>query len=154
MDYLPAYVVHSIYYKHQLEFKPTLHVISKLRIAIDSEIVETRIPIKKLLETTTSRTRIYIDVRPFGTTNTDNRSYQIQKEFNTSEIQVHNGLGSFCDSEIKLKDKVQLIIVSILHIIYQLGLSTRINKVLVNIKFDDIHHKTSCITFKNGVIQF
>ena len=79
IDYLPDEVLHAIYYyKHQLEFKSTLHVIAKLRIAIDSEIVETRIP-NKLLETATSRKQIYIDVRPFDTTNTDNKSDQIQK---------------------------------------------------------------------------
>ena len=49
IDDLPDGVIHSIYYyKHQLEFAPTLNILSKLRLAIDSEIVETRIPIKKL----------------------------------------------------------------------------------------------------------
>ena len=49
MDYLPEDIVHSIYYyKHQLEFQSTLNILAKLRTAIDCEIVETRIPIKKL----------------------------------------------------------------------------------------------------------
>ena len=51
IDYLPEDVLYHVYhFKHQLEFQPTLAIISKLRIAVDSEIVETRIPIKKLLE--------------------------------------------------------------------------------------------------------
>ena len=46
IDYLPDGVLYSIhYYKHQSEYKPTLNILSKLRLAIDSEIVETRIPI-------------------------------------------------------------------------------------------------------------
>ena len=85
-------------------------------------------------------------MKPFDTTNTDNKSILIQKEFNTSKIQFHHGLGAFCELEIKFKDKVQLMMIDILHIIYQLGLSKRINEVLVDIKADDIHHKTSCIT--------
>ena len=61
IDYLPDGVIYSIYYyKHQLEFAPTLNILSKLRLAIDSEIVETRIPIKKLLEKATRRNHIYI----------------------------------------------------------------------------------------------
>ena len=142
------------YYKHQLEFKPTLNILSKLRIAIDSEIVETRIPIKKLLEIATHIKQIYIDVGPFGTTNTDNNSYNIQQEFNTSKIQFHHGLGAFRELEIKFKEKVQLMTIDILHIIYQLGLSKRINKVLVDITSDDIHRKTSCIRFKSGIVIF
>ena len=54
-------------------------MLPKLRIAIDSEIVETRIPIKKLLEIATNRKQIYIDVGPFDTTNTDNKTFKIQK---------------------------------------------------------------------------
>ena len=75
MDYLPDGVICSIYYyTHQLEFAPRLNILSKLRTAIDSEIVETRIPIKKLLEIATNRKQIYIyiDVAPFDTSRTDN----------------------------------------------------------------------------------
>ena len=62
IDYLLDGVIHSIYYyKHQLEFAPTLNILSKLRLAIESEIVDTRIPIKKLLEIATNRKQyIYI----------------------------------------------------------------------------------------------
>ena len=59
IDYLPDGVIHSIYYyKHQLEFAPTLNILSKLRLAIDREIVETRIHIKKLLDIATNRKQI------------------------------------------------------------------------------------------------
>ena len=85
---------------------------------------------------------------PFDTTNTDNKSNQIQKKNNTSKIQVHHGLGPFCELEIKFKDKVQLMITYILHFIYPLGLSKQIKKVLVDITANHIHHKTSCVTFK------
>ena len=39
-------------------------------------------------------------------------------------------------------------VIDILHSIYQLGLSKRSNKVLVDVKADDLHLKTSCITCK------
>ena len=106
IDYLPEGVTHSIYYyKHQLEFAPTLNILSKLRLAIDSEIVETRIPIKELLEIATHRKHIYIDVWPCDTTKTESNINKIQKEFSTSKIQFHHGLGCFCELEIKFKDK-------------------------------------------------
>ena len=82
VDYLPEGVLHNVYYfKHQLEFKPTLDVIAKLRLAVDSEIVETRIPIKKLLEKATNRKQIYIDVMPFNTPKNDDNPSKIQQEF-------------------------------------------------------------------------
>jgi len=58
--YLPDGVLYSTYhYRHQLEFKPTLNMLSKLRIDIDSAIVETRKPITNLLEIATNRKHIY-----------------------------------------------------------------------------------------------
>ena len=53
-----------------------------------------------------------------------------------------------CQLEIKFTEKIQLLIIDILHIIYQLGLTKRLNKILVDIQAEDIHHKTSCIRFK------
>jgi len=47
IDYLPDNILERIhYFKHQLEMQPTLHLLARLRIALDSEIVTTRIPIK------------------------------------------------------------------------------------------------------------
>ena len=81
-----------------------------------------------------------MDVGRFDTTtNTDNKPYHIQQERNTSKRKFHHGLGAFCELEIKFKDKVQLMIIDVYHMIYQLGLSKRINNVLVDIKADDIH---------------
>ena len=85
---------------------------------------------------------------PFDTTNTNNKISNIQKEFNTNKIYVHHGLGAMCQLEIKFKDKLNLMVVDILHIIHQLGITKRMNKVLVDIEAVDIHHKTSCIRFK------
>ena len=53
-----------------------------------------------------------------------------------------------CQLEIKFTEQIQLLIIDILHIIYQLGLTKRLNKILVDIQAEDIHHKTSCIGFK------
>ena len=59
IDYLPYSVIYLIYYyEHQVEIVPTINILSKLRIAISSEIVEARIPIKKLLEIATHRKQI------------------------------------------------------------------------------------------------
>ena len=149
IDYLPEDVLYHVYhFKHQLEFQPTLAIVSKLRIAVDSEIVETRTPIKKLLEKATNKKQIYIDVMPFKTPTTDDKALKVQQEFNTSKIQFHQGFGALCQIELKFIQKIQLLIIDILHIIYQLGLTKRLNKVLVDIQAQDIHHKTSCIRFK------
>ena len=42
--------------------------------------------------------------------------------------------------------------IDILHIIYHLGLSKIIDKVLVDITADDLHHKTSCIIFNSQIL--
>ena len=59
----------------------------------------------------------------------NNNPYNIQKYFNASKIQFHHGLGALCELEIKVKDKVQLMTIDILHIICQVRLRKRINKV-------------------------
>ena len=80
IDYLPEDVLYHVYhFKHQLEFQPTLAIISKLRIAVDSEIVETRTPIKKLLEKATNKKQLYIDVMPFKTPTTDDKALKVQQ---------------------------------------------------------------------------
>ena len=85
---------------------------------------------------------------PFNTPTTDDKALKVQQEFNTSKIQFHQGVGALCQIEIKFNQKMQLLTVDILHIIYQLGLTKRLNRVLVDIQAQDIHHKTSCIRFK------
>ena len=85
---------------------------------------------------------------PFNTPSNDNNPSKIQQEFKTSKIEFHKGLGAMCQLEIKFSEKIQLLIIDILHIIYQLGLTKRLNKILVDILAEDIHHKTSCIRFK------
>ncbi len=48
IDYLPDNILERIhYFKHQLDMIPSLNLLGRLRIALDSEIVTTRIPIKK-----------------------------------------------------------------------------------------------------------
>ena len=50
IDVLPDDVLTYIYgFKHQLEFIDSINLVSRLKVALDSEIVDTRIPIKKLL---------------------------------------------------------------------------------------------------------
>ena len=85
---------------------------------------------------------------PFNTPTTDDKALKVQQAFNTSKIQFHPGFGALCQIEIKVYQKIQLLIVYVLHIIYQLGLTKRLNRVLVDIQAQDIHHKTSCIRFK------
>jgi len=147
IDYLPDDVLYHVYYmKHQLEFKSTLNIISKLRIAVDSEIIETRIPIRKLLETATSRKQIYIDVMPFNSPDDFTKNSKIKEEFN-AKLDIHRGIGAFQQLEIKFKEKVQLMIIDVLYIIFHLGFTRRLNRILVDIEADDIHSRTSCISF-------
>ena len=149
IDFLPDDILYNIYkFKHQLEFKPTLDVLSKLKLAVDSEIIDTKIPIKKLLEKATDKKHIYIDVLPFCSISNQSKNIEVQREFNTSKIEFHHGLGAFCQIEIKFKDKINLLIIDILHLINQLGLTKRLSKKLVDIEATDVHHKTSCIRFK------
>ena len=50
IDYLPGDVMNTLYrFKHQLEFKSTFDFILKIRIPMDSQLVETKIPITKTI---------------------------------------------------------------------------------------------------------
>ena len=134
--------------KHELEFKPTLDILSKLRIAIDREIIETRIPIKKLIEKATNRKQIYIDVNDFIPPTDNSQCEKVGKELNTSKIQFHQIIGVTCELEMKFNSKIELLVIDILYIIYSLGMSSRTNRILVDIKTKHLHSKTSCIRFK------
>ena len=72
----------------------------------------------------------------------------IQNEFNTNTLSFHKGRMPLCQLEIKFNKKNNILIVDILYIIGQLGLTKRSNKTLVDITTNDIHLQTSTITFK------
>ena len=51
IDFLPEEVLYTInLYQHQLMFNDSLNFIKKLRIVLDSEISESKIPIKKIIK--------------------------------------------------------------------------------------------------------
>jgi hypothetical protein len=149
IDHLPEDILYKVFkMKHQLEFNPTLDILDKLRLAIDSELIESRVPIRKLLEKTGTRKQLYLDVNNFTTPNNVKGQKLVQEQLNTSKIIFHRSLGTMCELEIKFIDRVDLMVIDILHIIYQLGMTSRSNKILVDIKTQHLHHKTTCITFK------
>ena len=153
IDFLPDDILLHIYkYKHQLEFQETLKRIAKLKVALDHEIVETKIPIKKLLQKATDRKQIYINVAPFNHDCVNGEGYtndkHVKQEFNANKVQFHQGMYNLCQVEIKFNDKINILVIDVLYIVYQLGLTQRVGTTLVDIISDDIHHKTSMIKFK------
>ena len=61
MDVLPDNILDKIYYyQHQLNFKDSLDFIKKLRIALDTDMYDSKVPIKKLLTKATDNNLIYI----------------------------------------------------------------------------------------------
>ena len=80
IDLLPDNVLTYIYgFKHQLEFIDSINMVSRLKVALDSEMVDTRIPIRKLFKKATDKKQIYIDVLPF-----DNTSFGDKKTIKTN----------------------------------------------------------------------
>ena len=152
IDLLPDNVLTSIYgFKHQLEFRDSINMVSRLKVALDSEIVDTRIPIRKLLKKATDKKQIYINVLPFDYTSFDDKKNNKDKlekmGLNTNKIQLHKGILCFCQLEIKFAKKVNILIIDILYILYVLGLTKRIDKTLVDILSDN-SSKSSVISFK------
>jgi hypothetical protein len=151
IDYLPEDVMCKIYrFKHQLEFKSTLDYIKKIRIPMDNQLVETKIPIKKILQLATNKKQIYIDIVRFNRPISDN-AHIIQKQFNTNKIEYHQGFGALCQLEIKFTDKINLSVLDILYIVYTLGMTKRLDfdfeRILVNVNAKDIHHKCCFVGF-------
>jgi hypothetical protein len=142
IDLLPDDVLTCIYgFKHQLEFIDSVNLVSKLKVALDSEIVDTRIPIKKLLQKATDKKLIYIDALAFDNTAFDNNKHNKDKLFkiglNPNKIQLHRGMYCLCQLEIKFSEKVNLLVIDILNILYVLGLTKRTDKTLVDIISDN-----------------
>ena len=125
IDLLPDDVLQQIYkMKHQLEFNPTLDILDKLRLAIDCELIEMRLPIRKLLEKINTKKQLYIDVGHFTPPKDDNGREIIQNKFNTKKIAYYQGWGTLRELELKFNDKVDLMVIDILHIIEQMGMSS------------------------------
>lgn len=144
IDYLPEDILHTIHmFQHQLNFKDSLNFIKKLRITLDSD---TKIPLRKLLKKATDRKLIYIDVGEFDCSRFDNNT-AIMKEFNTNKIQLHQGLlPRFTQMEIKLCEKTTLLIIDVLYILYELGLTKQINNKVVDVITEDLR-KTAMVHF-------
>ena len=66
---------------------------------------------------------------------------------NTNKIQLHKGLFGFGQLEIKFAEKVNILIIDILYILYVMGLTKRIDKTLVDLLSDN-SSKSSVISFK------
>ena len=148
IDFLSDDVLQKIYkMKHQLEFNPKLDILDKLKLAVDCELIEMRIPIRKLLEKINTKKQLYIDVGHFTPPKGDKGREIIQNKFNTKKIAYYKGTGVSCELEIKFNDKVDLMVIDILHIIEQMGMSSRTNIILVDIDTSHLHHKTTCISF-------
>ena len=152
IDYLPNDILTDIYkMKHNLEFKDTLNLISRLRVALDYDIAQAHIPIKRLLKKATHKKQIYINVLPFDCSNLDNANNHnkaiLKKEFNTDKILVHKGMFSLTQLEIKKADTRPILIVDVLYFIYILGLTKRFDKEIVDLIIDDLQ-KSSMISFE------
>ena len=126
IDFLPDDISFHIYkYKHQLEFQETLKIIAKLKVALDHELVETKIPIKKLLQKATDRKHLYINAAPFNHDCVNGEGYtndkHVKQEFNANTVQFHKGTYNICQVEIKFNDKINILVIDVLYIVYQLG---------------------------------
>ena len=118
---------------------------------MDSEISDSKIPIKKLFKKATDKKLIYIDVGMFDCSHynnsVDDMNKNIKKEFKTDKIQIHKGLlPQFTQIEIKLTEKMTLLIIDVLYILYELGLTRRINNKVVDVITEDLR-KSAMIHF-------
>ena len=118
---------------------------------MDSEISDSKIPIKKLLKKATDKKLIYIDVGMFDCSHynnsVDDMNKNIKKEFKTDKIQIHKGfLPQFTQIELKLTEKMTLLIIDVLYILYELGLTRRINNKVVDVITEDLR-KSAMIHF-------
>ena len=144
VDFLPEEILYKInLYQHQLTFNDSLNFIKKMRIVLDSELSDSKIPIKKLLKKATDKKLIYIDVGMFDCSHyndtVDDMNKTIKKEFKTDKIQIHKGLlPQFTQIEIKLTEKMTLLIIDVLYILYELGLTRRINNKVVDVITEDL----------------
>ena len=151
IDFLPNDVLYTInLYHHQLIFNDSLNFIKKLKIVLDSEISDFEIPIKRLLTKATDKKLIYIDVGMFDCSHiytVDNMNKTIKKEFKTDKIHIHKGqLPQFTQIEIKLSEKMTILIIDVLYILYELGLTRRINNKFVDVITKNLY-RTAMINF-------
>ena len=77
----------------------------------------------------------------------DDMNKTIKKEFKTNKIEIHKGLlPQFTQIELKLGEKMTVLIIDVLYILYELGLSRRINDKFVDVTTEDLK-KSAMIHF-------
>ena len=99
----------------------------------------------------TDKKLIYIDVGMFDCSHyndtVDDMNKTIKKEFKTDKIQIHKGLfPQFTQIELKLTEKMTLLIIDVLYTLYEPGLTRRINDKVVDVITEDLR-KTAMIHF-------
>jgi len=70
---------------------------------------------------------------------TKNIHNNVKKQFKTNKIKIHKGhIPRFTQMEIALGEKMTLLIIDVLYILYELGLTRRINNKVVDVITADL----------------
>lgn len=60
---------------------------------------------------------------------------------------MHKGIEAFQPLDIKIKEKIQLMIIDVLYTKFHLGVTRRLNGTRVDIEAGDTHTRKSCLAF-------
>ena len=151
IDYMPDDIMRTIYhYKHQLEFKPTLDIINKLRIAIDNEITTTEIPILNLIKTGTKMKQVYITFSQYDASKAQQEAPRIQQELKLKKLDsCYTPALSEGEVEIKFFNKPNVLMIDVLEIMHKLKITPLGSQLLFNVVFDDVSNRTCNVRLRH-----
>ncbi len=150
IEHLPEDILNKIMgMKHQLEFRDTVKDINLFRVVANHEVIDTRMPIRRLLDVASDRKIVDISLFHFRETPQDTLQYnadKVKEEYGLSKIKIaYHFMGAFVD--IRFKERETLRNIDYINLIYHLGVVRNNTHTLVDVESDTSVSKNPVISF-------
>ncbi len=150
IEHLPEDILNKITeMKHQLEFRDTVRDINLFRVVANHEVIDTRMPIRRLLDVASDRKIVDISLFHFSETpqhTLNNNADKVKEEYGLSKIKIaYHFMGAFVD--IRFKERKTLRNIDYINMIYHLGVVRNNTHTLVDVDSDTSVSKNPVISF-------
>ena len=150
LEHLPEGILDNIMeMKHQLEYRDTVKDINLFRVVADHEIIDTRMPIRRLLDVASDRKIVDISLFHFRETpehTLQHNADKVKEDYGLSKIKIaYHFMGAFVD--IRFKERKTLRNIDYINLIYHLGVVRNNTHTLVDVDSDTAVSRNPVISF-------
>ena len=150
LEHLPDDILDNIMeMKHQLEFRDTVKDINLFRVVANHEVIDMRMPIRKLLNVASDKKIVDISLFHFKETpehTLKHNAEKVKEDYGLSKIKIaYHFLGAFVD--IRFKERKTLRNIDYINMIYHLGVVRNNTHTLVDVDSDTSVSRYPIISF-------